>query len=269
MLRRNLVILTFLCGLLLASPVVASVGFSSASSQAGETLHFSPEQILRFAKKVEKVMADKGAYVAIVARKGRPKSEMPQGMAFTHTAFAVYSQISTQDGRKVPGYVIYNLYQQDKQPDVSDLVVDYPPEFFAGVAELEAGVIIPSLTLQKRLLTTITSPLYQSLHDARYSVIANPYTLGRQNCTEFVLDVINASIYQTSDINRIKANEKAYFIAQEVNVNPFKLLLGSMFSDEVALSDQSGQPVTATFERIGEFLVQYDRGAAVMTVLPD
>lgn len=266
---RTVFLGTLLYGLMLVSPVFASSGFSSASSQAGETIHFPPEQILRFAKKVEKIMAEKGAHVAIVARKGRPKSEMPEGMAFTHTAFAVYSQISTKDGRSLPGYAIYNLYQQNEHPDVSDLVVDYPPDFFAGVAELEAGVIIPSPNLQKRLLATITSPLYASLHDARYSVIANPYTLGRQNCTEFVFDVIQASIYQTGDLNKLKAYAKKYFVAQEVNVTPFKLILGSMFSDEVSLSDQSAQPVTATFEKIGDYLVKYDKGAEVLTILPN
>lgn len=267
--KKRMFVLAALMGWALQSSVaLASGGFSSASSQAGETLHHKPEEVLRFAKQVEKVMAEKGAYVAILARKGRPKSEMPEGMAFTHTAFAVYSEITTKDGRKVPGYAIYNLYQQDKHPDVSDLVVDYPPDFFAGVAELEAGVIIPSPTLQQRLLQTITSPLYKSLHDSRYSVIANPYTLGRQNCTEFVLDVINSSIYQTGDINKIKAQEKAYFVAQEVNVNPLKLMLGSMFTDEVSLADHPKQAVTATFEKIGEYLVKYDKGAEVLTVLP-
>ncbi|MGD9948415.1 MAG: DUF2145 domain-containing protein [Desulfobulbus sp.] len=267
--RRNIMVIGLLCWMLQSSLAFGSPGFSSASRQAGATMHYKPEQILQFAKKVERVLAGKVAYVAIVARKGRPKSEMPEGMAFTHTAFAVYSEISTKEGRKVPGYVIYNLYQQDEHPDVSDLVLDYPPDFFAGVADLEAGVIIPSPALQKRLLATITSPVYASLHDSRYSLIANPFTLGRQNCTEFVLDVINAAIYQTDDINRIKAHEKAYFQAQKVNVNPFKLFFGAMFTDEVALSDQPGDAVTATFEKIGEYLVKYDKGAEVLTVVPD
>ena len=246
-----------------------ATSFSAASSQAGETMKFSPEQVVRFAKKVEKILASKGAYVAIVARKGRPQSEMPEGMAFTHTAFAVYSMITTADGRKVPGYAIYNLYQREKSPDISDLVIDYPPDFFAGVAELEAGIIIPSPTLQERLLAVITSPTYASLHEPRYSVIANPYTLGRQNCTEFVLDVINAAIYQTGDIKKIKAEEKAYFEAQKINVNPLKLMFGAMFSAEVSTSDQPGEPVTATFEKIGQYLMKYDKGAEVLMVRPD
>nr|WP_321466445.1 DUF2145 domain-containing protein [uncultured Desulfobulbus sp.] len=266
--RQSLLVFAVFLWLVQVPLAFSASGFSSASSQAGENLQFKPEQVLAFAKKVEKIMAEKGAYVAILARKGRPASEMPEGMAFTHTAFAVYSEISTKDGRKIPGYAVYNLYQQSDRPDVSALVVDYPPDFFAGVAELEAGVIIPSPRLQQRLLKTITSPTYAALHDSHYSVIANPFTLGRQNCTEFVLDVINAAIYQTDDINRIKVNEKNYFEPQKVNVNPFRLLLGSMFTDEVSLSDQPGDAVTATFEKIGAYLVKYDKGAEVLTVLP-
>lgn len=247
----------------------SSAGFSSSSSSAGEVAKFDPEQIIHFAKKVEKTLARKGIRVAILARMGRPASELPEGMHFTHVAFAVYSEITTSDGRKVPGYAIYNLYQQNGHPDVSDLVQDYPVDFFAGVAQLEAGIIVPSADLQKRLLDVIASPTYSALHDPRYSVIANPYTFGKQNCTEFVLDVVNAAIYQTDDIQKIKANEKAYFVAQPVNVSPFKLMLGSMFSAEVSTSDQTGPPVTATFEKIGEYLQKYDSGSEVLTVLPD
>lgn len=130
------------------------------------------------------------------------------------------------------------------------------------------GVIIPSAELQKRLLTTIASPTYQRLHDPHYSAIANPYTLGKQNCTEHTLDVINAAIYQTDDIKRIKASEKAYYSAQRVNVNPLKLMLGSMFSTEISLADQPSTPVTATFETIASYLKKYDDGAEVFIITP-
>lgn len=248
----------------------AAAGFSAGSSQAGEEIHFKPEQVIGFAKKVERTLASKGARVAILARMGRPLSELPEGMHFTHVAFAVYSQITTADGRKLPGYSIYNLYQKEDRPDVSELVQDFPVDFFAGVAQLEAGIIVPSPELQARLLQTITSPAYQALHEPQYSVIANPFTLGRQNCTEFVLDVVNSAIYQTSDIKTIKANEKAFFSAQPVHVNPFKLMLGAMFSKEVSTSDQpSGIAETATFEKLAEYLGKYDTGSVALTVLPD
>ena len=242
----------------------ASFSSSSAHAQA----HFSAEQIIGFAKKVERTLATEGAQVAILARMGRPLSEMPEGMHFTHVAFAFYSNITLADGSTVPGYAIYNLYQKDGHPNVSSLAQDFPVDFFAGVAQLEAGVLIPSVELQQRLLKVIGSPAYASLHEPNYSLIANPYTLGKQNCTEFVLDVVNAAIYQTNDLKVIKANTKAYFKAQPVNVNPFKLMLGSMFSAEVSTSDQQGKPVTATFEKISEYLQTYDQGSKLLSVIP-
>lgn len=249
--------------------LLANLTAFAGGSQAGGTPQFPADQIIKFSKQVEKTLASRGARVALLARVGRPASEMPDGMHFTHVSFAVYSQISTADGRTIPGYAIYNEYQSNEHPDTSALVQDFPVDFFAGVAVLEAGVIIPSAELQKRLLETITSPTYRKLHDPRYSAIANPYTLGRQNCTEHTLDVINAAIYQTDDIKKIKAAEKKYFVAQKVNVSGFKLMLGAMFSSEITLSDQPDTPVTATFETLGDYLKKYDEGSEMFIIKPE
>ncbi len=62
---------------LFTSLPVAAVGFSAPSSTAGQSAKFAPEEIIKFAKSVERAVADKGARVAVVARKGRPASEMP------------------------------------------------------------------------------------------------------------------------------------------------------------------------------------------------
>ncbi|MDD2720063.1 MAG: DUF2145 domain-containing protein [Gallionella sp.] len=242
---------------------------AAAGSMANAPPQFPVEQIIKFSKQVEKTLAAKGARVAVLARVGRPASEMPEGMHFTHVSFAVYSEITTADGRVVPGYAIYNEYQSNEKPDTSSLVQDFPVDFFAGVAALEAGVVIPSPELQRRLLATITSPTYQKLHDPHYSAIANPYTLGRQNCTEHTLDVINAAIYQTDDIRKIKAAEKQYYVAQKVNVSGFKLMLGAMFSSEITLSDQPGEAVTATFETIADYLKKYDEGSEMFIIRPE
>jgi len=246
-----------------------AAGFSSPSSGAADHPQFSSDQIAAFAKKVEKTIATTGARVAIVSRVGVPLDQVPEGFHYSHVGFAVYSQITTADGRVVPGYAMYNLYQEDAHPDVSDLVQDYPVDFFAGAQFLDSGIVIPSETLQNRILDVIISPTYAALHDPHYSVIANPFNLGRQNCTEFVLDVITSAIYKTDDIAKIKAAEKAYFVAQSVKVNPVKLLVGSMFSPGVSMSDQPGEPVTATFERISDFVRKYDAGSQAFTVLSE
>lgn len=261
--RRLLLLLSVFLFLLSGNAAFAG------SSQAGGEQHFKPEEIIKFSKKVEKTLAQKGARVAIVARVGRPRNKLPEGIRFTHTAIAVYSQITTADGRKIPGYAIYNLYQKVGEPNVSELIQDFPVDFFSGVEVLEAGIIIPSPELQKRLLEVLSSPTYKKLHNPQYSVIANPFTLELQNCTEFVLDVLTAAIYETNDIKVIKANEKAYFEPQPVNVNPVKLLLGSMFTADVATSDHPDSPVTATFTTIGKFLNKYNAASEILTITPD
>lgn len=239
---------------------------SAGSSQAEGEIFFDPETIIAFSKKVEKSIAKEGARVAIIARVGRDKKSLPEGINYTHTAMAVYSQITTADGRKLPGYAIYNLYQKTGKPDASELVIDYPVDFFAGVQVLEAGIIIPTPALQKKLLSVIASGTYKKLHNPNYSVIANPFTLELQNCTEHTLDMIFSAIYKTDDIKQIKANQKAYFTPQPVNVSPLKLIFGSMFVSDVAMSDHPGSPVTTTFTTIANFLEQYNAAAKIYAV---
>jgi len=241
-----------------AMMVLGMVATAEAGSMANAEPQFKAEEIVSFAKKVEKTVAAKGARVFILSRVGRPANELPEGIHYTHTAIGVYSMIKTADGRQVPGYAIYNLYQREKQPDVSDLVVDYPIDFFAGVFELKAGVVIPTPELQQRLLQVIASNTYKDLHNPKYSVIANPYNSKFQNCTEHTLDVINAAIYQTGDVNKIKANTNAYFDAQRVHVSPFKLLAGSIFMPDVKTSDQKNGIRTSTYTTIAKYLDKYD-----------
>lgn len=68
--------------------------------------YFEPEEIVSFSKKIEKILAERQAAVAIVGRIGRPQSELPPGTQFTHTAFWAYSRIQTQQGTVAPGYAV-------------------------------------------------------------------------------------------------------------------------------------------------------------------
>jgi len=242
-------------GLLLIS---TSMSGYAASSQANGELNFSSDDIVTFSKKVERSLAAKGARVFIISRVGRPVEELPPGFNYTHTGIGVYSIITTADGKKIPGYTMYNLYQKPDQPNQSELVQDYPVDFFSGVYKLEAGVIIPKPELQKRLLQVLTSDTYRKLHNPKYSAIANPFNSTYQNCTEHTLDVLNAAIYETDDIDKLKRNSKEYFDAQKVKVNPFKMLIGSMFSSDIAISDHEEKVETATFSTIAQYLQKYD-----------
>lgn len=242
--------------LFLAAPLAQAETAAAATATATAAADALPTVAQRqaFAQQVGAALDASGARLVLLARMGRPLAEMPEGMRFTHVGLAE---------RSATGYVIHNLYQYDDRPDRSRLEDDVPVAFFSEVAELEAGILIPSSELQQRLLAVIHSPTYAALHDPRYSLIANPYNLGRQNCTEFILDVIHAALYRTDDIQRIKALTQAHFVAEPVRVNPIKLLLAGLFRREVALIDQPGPVVTATFERIAAYLQQVDPGSRV------
>ncbi len=238
----------------------------SASQAGGESVFFEHHEIAAFSKQVEKAVAEKGARVFIIARQGRPEEELPEGVKYTHAGFGVYSRITLQDGRVIPGYAMYNLYQRSDKPSASHLVIDYPVDFFAGVYELKAGILIPTPELQKRLLDVIFSETYQELHNPRYSVIANPFNSQYQNCTEHTLDLINAAIYKTSAVDKLKRIAAAYYRPQAINVNPLKLMLGSIFAEDVFVSDHSGPVATATFTTIRQYLERYNLLHSAMTV---
>jgi hypothetical protein len=238
---------------LMVSLTIMTTSANAGSNQkAKET--FSADQVATFAKSVEKYAAQQGARAFIIARVGRPQSELPQGIKFTHTAIAVYSSIQLANGEIAKGYAIHNLYQKTEKVDQSTLIVDYPVDFFWGVHDLKAGIIIPDEALQQRIIETIASGKDKMLHNPNYSVIANPFNAKKQNCTEYTLDVINAAIYQTTDIAKLKRNAKAHFSPQQVKTNPLKLMLGSLFMDDVTTSDHKGTVYTATFTTIGQYL---------------
>lgn len=203
---------------------------------------------------MEKYAAAQGARAFIIGRVGRAPEDLPEGVEFTHTAVAIYSSINLPDGKTAKGYAIHNLYQRADKKDRSELVVDYPVDFFWSAQQMRAGIIIPDAQLQQRLLAAYADGVQNQVHIPHYSVLANPYNAKYQNCTEHTLDVINAAIYQTTDYNQLKANAKAHFKAQKMHINGMKLLLGSMVMDDVKTSDQASNIVTATMGSIGQYL---------------
>lgn len=253
----------------IAAAVLAVASFSACaggfSQQADAKIdaNYSVDEMVDFSKKVELSLAEKGARVAIVSRIGRPESELPKGVHYTHVAYWVYSQIKTADGREIPGYQVYNLYQKEDSIDKSELVNNYPADFFTGVDSLKAGVIIPKPSVQKKILDVITSDSYKKLHVSNYSVVANPFNDGYQNCTEFTLDVLMSGLYGTDNYAQIKANTKAYFKPQEINLGTMKEFLGPMFVKDFTTKDHDGKIKTATFTTIAGFMKEYNLTDAV------
>lgn len=240
----------------------------AGSSEVGKQI-LPADQVAAFSDRVQKDLAARGANIAIVARVGRDPKLLPKGIRYTHVSYWVLSKIKTADGRTGTGYRVYNLYQHAKDGTRSNLVQDSPAEFFAGAFILDAGVIIPDVKLQKKLLRVINSPTYAALHNPRYSVLANPNTTQFQNCTEHTLDVLMAALYDTREMARIKANTTAHFQPQVVPVNGLQRALGPMASGALTTADHGATVATATFGSIARFMQTYKLTNTVYRITPE
>lgn len=236
-------------GLLLA---VASI---QAGTQAIREVEYDFRQIAALAKGLERNLAQRRVRVAVIGRVGINPELLPPGVEFEHAGFAIYSKIRTSDDRMVPGYAIYNLYQGEQRTGWSHLAQDYPVDYLAVSQVLKVGVVIPSEKLQQALLRTIFSDTYVRLHNPRYSVLSNPFNDQYQNCTEFVLDVLFAAIYQTDDRRQLKLNIAAWFEPQPIVVDPVKLQLAALTMPDVRTDDHAGPIAIATFPTIARFLL--------------
>ena len=238
---------------LILSLLLPSLAWAGSEPAAGAPVR-SQQTIAAFTDELQRKLAEKGAHVAIVGRSGRSPDSLPDGIRYTHVAYWVYSEMTRADGSTYTGYRVYNLYQQGEDGRSSALIQDSPEEFFAASFELDAGIIIPDIRLQKKLLKTIASPTYEYLHNDSYAVLANPMTTTFQNCTEHTLDVLMASLYGTKDKARIKANINAYFDPQPVEVSGMKRLLAPAAAPALTTADHGSQVATATFGSIARFM---------------
>lgn len=229
----------------------------SGFSQPGAAGLLSEDDAARFAKQVESDLAAQGARVAIVFRTGRPRDRLPEGISYTHGAFWVYQQITLADGRIVPGYAVYNLYSGSggTDPLISSLVQDFPLDFTRGSAVDDVAVIVPTPEMQRRILAVMASPTYAGLHVPAYSLISNPFDLRFQNCNEFMLDVVAAAAWETSDPRQIKANLREHFRPSPISAGPLQRIFGPMADPRLRLSDhRGGRIATVTYESLAAFM---------------
>jgi len=245
-------------------PVPVAQAGSSAAANGPPT--FPIEDVRAFAAQVEQTLATNRAHVALVARVGVDPQDLPDGVRYTHVGFWVYSDLTQPDGSRQRGYRAHNLYQRAGDLDISDLVQDSPVEFFSGVARLEAAIIVPDARLQEKLARLLTGPAYAKLHNPAYSVLSNPATNQFQNCTEHILNILIAALYDTDDMARIKGNIRAHVRPQTITLDPFLRLFGPAFTAGVSMADHGERIETTSFASLRDFMARYALSQQVIHV---
>jgi hypothetical protein len=251
MLRRNLLALP-VAAMVRVDPAMAQVG-----SMAAPAKHLTPADAAAFSKRVEQDLGRKGSRLALVFRSGRARKDLPEGLSYTHGALWAYQPARTADGELRNGYVVYNLYQGDgKQLSKgrSYLKQDFPFDFISGSAIDEVAVIIPTPEMQRRILAVMASPAYQRLHNPSYSLIANPFRPNHQNCNDFMLMVIGAAAWETTDPNQLRLNLARHFKPSVIKAGPLQRMFGPAIDDGLKLDDQGPKIVTAAYESIAAFM---------------
>ncbi len=250
-----------------------AAAIDGSGSSKGELVSLTAPEAAAFAKQIERDLASEGARVAVVFRLGsRSRDSLPDGIRYTHGAFWVYRDITTEDGRNMKGYAVYNLYHGDGETlprTRSYLAQDWPYDFVAPTSVDDVAVIVPSPEMQRRILAIIDSSDYVALHNPSYSLIANPQEPTYQNCNSFMLAVIAAAAWETTDLVQIAANLKAHFTPASIEVGVLKRMFGPSFDERLKTDDQHGGLKTATYTSMAQFMEAFGLSKATYVIERD
>ncbi|QYM78028.1 DUF2145 domain-containing protein [Horticoccus luteus] len=250
------------------APAPAFAGSAAGSRTGAEK--FGDATIRQFAEKVNATLDAKKVNLAIIARSGRPRSQLPQGITYTHVAIIVFEPVRSADGHIGHTYTVYNLYQGDQgRANRSYLAQDFTYDFVSGTAERDVAVFVPIEALQKRILAVIRSPAYQALHNPDYNLVTNPWVDRFDNCVTHTLKICVAAIYQTDDRARIYDNIRRYFKPTPVKLNGLQAF-GSSFMSSVSRADMDKSGLqTASYDSLKAFFAENGLMEESMTISMD
>lgn len=238
--------------------IVASV---SAPAHAGRTCQESkPDAItvqkaLQLALRAREALETSGAQVALVGRVGRDMSQ--HRLRYSHMALAL------RDHPKGRWHLTHLLNQCGTAS--SELYDEGLGNFFLDdVFAFEAIIVTPVPEFQARLLAVSTTSLPRILHQASYSLIAQPYSTRHQNSNQWVLEQIAAALAMPGEVsNRSNAQRwlrASDFVPSEIRIAPFERIGARLFSANVYFDDhtneemQSGHYQTVTVESVIRFV---------------
>lgn len=243
--------------LLLSIALCAESCGSGAAGKAGLNRYGEPA-IRAFASKINRTLSASQADVAIIARSGRVRSQLPRGVTYTHVAFALREPPPVSlEASDANDYRVYNLYQGAKgRYDRSYLCQDCLEYFAAPVVEPDIAIILPTPELQQRLRAVIHSPMYRALHNENYNLIANPWRHTYDNCVTHTLRVVAAALYPGATGSDLQQIIRTEFQPTPLTFGALQVV-GSHFMPTVSLSDQEpGSLQTAAFDSLRDYMRQ-------------
>lgn len=154
-----------------------------------------------------------GADVAIVARIGTDQSA--RGITYTHAGLVFRNHPK--------GTWIFTHLLRDCEKPESDIFNQGLFDFFnQAPVSYRALVAIPVENLQARLEELNRGPMVRTLHEPRYSTLANPFRTRFQNSNQWVLEMIAAAI---GEDGAVRSREDAVRVIGETGYQPARMKL--------------------------------------------
>jgi len=210
----------------------------TASTDSGDAL-FPQDTLKDYGQQILNELNRKNVKLAIVSRAGQTRDKLPEGVKFTHSAFFRRNDTG--------GYDVYNLYHGEKNRLRSTLVTDTSVDFLRLLQERDAGILIPTSAVQTQLYDMLENPKYAAVHQADYSLISNPLDLRWQNCNEFMLYAVAATIWDTTDRKALRDKLAVTITPTELKVSALRRHFGPMIDERLILEDHGKKVLTTTF----------------------
>jgi hypothetical protein len=249
--RRLLLILALSCGL----------------AQAGTPCEAKRTDVATFVnamKLAERTLAalDKsGAQVALIARVGQDLSKY--GLRYSHMAYV------WRDHPQGRWLVVHELNQCGSAQ--SALFDEGLGNFFLDdMHAYETRIVVPGFEAQERIAAMLASTAPLRLHDARYNMLAFPYSTNYQNSNQWLLETYAASLSDMPIDGRAQAQawlKLAGYQPITIDIPAVTRLGARMFRANVSFDDQpferrmAGRIDTVTVDSVIRFVHQRDPAA--------
>ena len=227
------------------------------------------QQAMGLAYETQQKLDTSGAEVALIARAGQNLSRY--GVRYSHLGFV------WRDHPKGAWRVTQELNECGTA--TSEIYDDGLGNFFLDdLWKMEAVILIPRESTQQRLASIFTTRRHLAFHEARYSMVAYPYSTMYQNSNQWALEVIAAAEAGDAVVSSREQAQQwlklAGFQPTELKLDAITRLGARVMRANVAFDDHpselrwSDRIRTVTVDSVFNFVSSRDAGVKRIEIVP-
>lgn len=248
---KRILVFLICCWLLPAAAGTAC----SEKAPAAETV----QKAFQLAVKTRDALEATGAQVALVARVGQDLSKY--NLRFSHMAFV------WRDHPQGKWLVIHELNQCGTAESAlyNEGLANF---FFDDMFAWDALIITPSPELQAKIVKRLKNPhQLESMHEARYNMVAYPFSTQYQNSNQWVLEILADVMRNAEQTNRAQSQtwlKQNGYKPSMLHIMALQRLAGRMFKANVAFDDHpngdryAGKIEVVSVDSVADFMKQRD-----------